>query len=61
MPLSGAQHTLRIRENENGDIELPVVADAEGNGNGSCGCSSGEDSQDEIREILAASVEETVA
>ena len=58
MPLPDSEHTLRVRENENGDIELPVVSDAEKNGNGSCGCASGADGQDEIRKILVAPVEE---
>jgi uncharacterized radical SAM superfamily Fe-S cluster-containing enzyme len=59
MPLPDAEHTLKVRENENGEIELPVLSDTEKNGNGSCGCASGADAQDEIRKILVAPVEET--
>ena len=55
MPLPDTQHTLRVRENENGELELPVVD--EQSGNGSCGCSS-TDTQEEIVKIVSAPVEE---
>ena len=56
MPLPGAEHSLRVRETENGELELPLIDD---NGNGN-GCCSSE--KDTIRKIIAApDVQEPVA
>ena len=48
MPLPGTEHTLRVRETEDGELELPVI---NGNENGS-GCCGSE--KDTIRKIIAA-------
>ncbi|MDE2890046.1 MAG: radical SAM protein [Gemmatimonadota bacterium] len=48
MPLPGAEHTLRVRETEDGELELPVI-DGNHDGNGCCGSE-----EDAIRKIIAA-------
>lgn len=48
MPLPDADHTLRVRETEDGELELPVINGS----NGSNGCCGSE--KDTIRKIIAA-------
>ena len=55
MPLPDSEHSLRVGENENGELELPMVG-CEQNGNGNCGCST--DTQEEIKKLISAPVEE---